>query len=275
MSMKFGEEAARRLERTYMTPDIVRQREATLALFAAKPGESIVDIGSGPGFLCESLAQQVGPQGRVLGVDVSESMIESARQRNPFGNLTYELGDAVTVPAQDASFDAAISTQVFEYVADVDAAIREMRRVLKPGGRALVVATDWDGVVWHSSDRERMARMMRAWEPHCADPRLPRTLVARMREGGFEIEDVCGYSIVNTCAGDDTYSGNSINLMASFVRRQKSLSDAEVDAWLADLRELDAQGRYFFATTRFMVLATRMLISASTCATSAAQGRKS
>ncbi len=65
MAMKFGEDAARRLEHTYMTPDIVRQRGATLALFAAKPGESIVDIGSGPGLSVRSLAEQVGPHGRV------------------------------------------------------------------------------------------------------------------------------------------------------------------------------------------------------------------
>ena len=62
-TMKFGSDAARRLEHAYMTPDVVKQREATLALFGAKPGEHIVDIGSGPGFLCESIAQQVGPNG--------------------------------------------------------------------------------------------------------------------------------------------------------------------------------------------------------------------
>jgi SAM-dependent methyltransferase len=255
--MKFGEDAARRLEHAYMTPDVVKQRAATLDLFAAKPGEHIIDIGSGPGFLCESLAKQVGPDGRVFGVDVSEELLAAARQRNTFVHLSYEAGDATKLPVADAAFDAAISTQVFEYVADCDEAIREMRRVLKPQGRALVVATDWDGVVWHCSDRERMARVMRAWEPHCADPRLPRTLVARMRDGGFRVDDVRGYTIVNTRAGDDTYSGNMIKLMESFVRRRKSLEEAEIDAWLADLRALDGQGRYFFATTRFMVLATK------------------
>jgi arsenite methyltransferase len=255
--MKFGEDAARRLEHAYMTPDVVKQRAATLELFAAKPGEHIIDIGSGPGFLCESLAQQVGPTGRVFGVDVSEDLLAAARRRNTFANLGYEPGDATKLPVADAAFDAAISTQVFEYVADCDMAIREMRRVLKPQGRALVVATDWDGVVWHSSDRERMARMMRAWEPHCADPRLPRTLVARMRDGGFHVDEIRGYTIVNTRAGDDTYSGNMLKLMESFVRRRKSLDEAEIDAWLADLRALDEQGRYFFSTTRFMVLATK------------------
>src|SRR5690348_7315089 len=123
-TMKFGADAAKRLEHPYMTPDLVRQREATLELFGAKLGEHIIDIGSGPGFLCESLAQQVGPKGRVLGVDVSEELLAAAQRRNTFANLTYENGDAVKLPAADASFDAAISTQVFEYVADCDAAIR-------------------------------------------------------------------------------------------------------------------------------------------------------
>lgn len=257
-TMKFGSEAAKRLEHAYMTPDVVKQREATLALFGAKPGEHVIDIGSGPGFLCESMAQQVGANGRVLGVDVSEELLAAAQRRNTFANLTYESGDAIKLPAPDGSFDAAISTQVFEYVADCNAAIREMRRVLKPGGRALIVATDWDGVVWHSSDRERMRTMLTAWEPHCADPRLPRTLVARMREGGFEIRDVRGYTIVNTRAGDDTYSGNIIKLMANFVRRRKSVDEAVIDAWLADLMALDAMGHYFFSTTRFLVLAKKL-----------------
>jgi arsenite methyltransferase len=256
-SLKFGEEAARRLERTYMTLDVVKQREATLALFGAKPGEHIIDIGSGPGFLCESLATAVGPKGRVLGVDVSPELLASAQARNSFANLSYQMGDAVKLPVSDASFDAAISTQVFEYVTDCDLAIREMHRALKPAGRALVVATDWDSVVWHSSDRDRMRRMLTAWEPHCADPRLPRTLVARMRGGGFDVTDVRGYTIINTRAGDDTYSGSMMNLAANFPRRRKAAADAEIDAWLADLRTLDEQGRYFFSTTRFMVLATK------------------
>jgi SAM-dependent methyltransferase len=256
-TMKFGEEAARRLEHAYMTPDIVGQRAATLALFAAKPGERIIDIGSGPGFLCESLAAQVGAGGSVIGVDVSQDLLEAARRRNTFANLSYATGDAVSLGQLDGAFDAAITTQVFEYVKDCAAAIREMHRVLKPRGRALVVATDWDGVVWHSSDRERMRRMLTAWEPHCADPRLPRTLVAQLREGGFEIADARGYAIINTRLGDDTYSQNVMELMANFVRRRETLDEAEVEDWRADLKALNDQGRYFFSTTRFMVLATK------------------
>jgi SAM-dependent methyltransferase len=249
-TLRFDGQAASRLERTYMTPDVVRQREATLALLKLTAGESVIDIGSGPGFLCESMAEQVGPSGKVLGVDISDALLDAARQRNARPQLSYQQGDAIAVPAPDASFDVAVSTQVLEYVAECDRALAEIRRVLKPGGRTLIVATDWDSIVWHSSDRARMQSVLDAWEAHCADPRLPRTLGPLLRAAGFEVTDVTTHTIVNPRLGDDTYSGNLIELIANFVRRRAP--DVAADAWREDLHALNAQGRYFFALTRFL-----------------------
>jgi arsenite methyltransferase len=256
-ALTFDNEAARRLERSYMTPDIVRQREVTLGLLALKPGEHVIDIGSGPGFLAESMADAVGANGQVLGLDISNDLLESARRRNARPQLTYRHSDAVALDAPDAAFDVAVSTQVFEYVADRDRALREMHRVVKPGGRALVVATDWDGVVWRTADRPRMRAMLEAWEGHCADPRLPRTLGPRLRAAGFEVADVRGHAIVNTRLGADTYSIGIMNLMAAFARKREGSVAGQVDEWLAEQKELDARGEYFFSLTRFMFMATK------------------
>jgi arsenite methyltransferase len=256
-TFRFDAQAARRLERSYMTPDIVRQREVTLGLLALKPGESVVDIGSGPGFLCESMADAVGEAGRVVGLDISDDLLAAARERNTRKQLSYQPSDAVALGAADAAFDVAVSTQVFEYVADCDRALREMARVLKPGGRALVVATDWDGVVWRSSDRDRMRAMLTAWEAHCADPRLPRTLAPRLRAAGFELRGAHGHPIINTRLGDDTYSQGIMELIAAFVRRRHADKAAEAAAWEADLRALDSRGEYFFSLTRFLFVATK------------------
>jgi arsenite methyltransferase len=256
-ALRFDAQAARRLERSYMTPDIVRQREVTLGLLALKPGESVIDIGSGPGFLCESMADAVGDNGRVVGFDISDELLAAARRRNTRAQLSYEHGDAVALDAADAAFDVAVSTQVFEYVADCDRALREMARVLKPGGRALVVATDWDGVVWRSSDRNRMRAMLTAWEVHCADPRLPRTLAPRLGAAGFDVRSVHGHPIINTRLGDDTYSQGIMELIAAFVRRRHGDKAAEAAAWEADLRALDRQGEYFFSLTRFLFVAMK------------------
>ena len=74
--------AAERLEAVYLGPDVVAQREDTLKRLAVESGERILDIGSGPGFLAEALADRTGPDGEVIGVDISEQMITRASTRN-------------------------------------------------------------------------------------------------------------------------------------------------------------------------------------------------
>ena len=61
--------------------------------------------------------------------------------------------------------------------------------MLRPGGRLLVLDTDWDSIVWHSSDRERMERVLAAWNEHLADPYLPRRLPGLLRAAGLEPTD--------------------------------------------------------------------------------------
>ena len=254
-TMQFDEGAARRLETTYMAPDIVKQRAVTLKLLALSAGETVVDIGSGPGFLCDTIAAQVGPTGKVIGIDISPAMVEAASKHKTHAWLSYRQGDATAVDLPDGCADVAVSTQVLEYVADVDRATAEMYRIAKPGGRVLAMATDWGGTIWHSSDPARMAVMLRAWEAHCADPRLPRVLAPKLAANGFKVGDVVAHPIVNMRLGIDTYSEGIMMFLANFVRRREPSLD--VDGWLADLRSLSDQGRYFFASTRFIFLATK------------------
>ena len=79
--LEFDEENARRLVEVYTTPDVVEQRRATRAILALKPGEHVLDVGSGPGFLADEMAQEVGAEGRVAGVDPSESMLALAKRQ--------------------------------------------------------------------------------------------------------------------------------------------------------------------------------------------------
>ena len=90
------------------------------------------------------------------------------------------------LPFDEATFDAALSTQTFEYLPDVGAALAEVFRVLKPGGRVLIHDTEWDAWAWHSSDRARMNRIMEVWDKHLADPHLPQTLGSKLAAAGFK-----------------------------------------------------------------------------------------
>ena len=97
--------------------------------------------------------------------------------------------------------------------------------------------------------------MLRAWEVHCVDPRLPRTLAPRLRAAGFMVDLVRGHPIINTRLGADIFSQNIMQMMANFVSKQDGVVDA--DGWLSDLHGLNDDNRYFFAMTRFMFLATK------------------
>jgi arsenite methyltransferase len=150
--LQFSDEAARKLEAIYSSVDVIAQRRATLERLALDPGESVIDIGCGPGFLCEEMANAVGRTGRVLGIDISDDLLGVARERNELDWLTYEQGDARELDVPDAAFEVAVCAQTLEFIDNADRALAEMFRVLKPGGRALIMNTDWDRVAWYSSD---------------------------------------------------------------------------------------------------------------------------
>jgi ubiquinone/menaquinone biosynthesis C-methylase UbiE len=75
--LEFTKDAARRLESQYLTRDMVAQRAETIRWLALSRGERVLDVGCGPGFLCESMAEIVGSDGAVVGIDISNDLIES------------------------------------------------------------------------------------------------------------------------------------------------------------------------------------------------------
>jgi arsenite methyltransferase len=242
--LQFDEKQAKQVETTYMTPDVVEQRRATRALLALQPGEKVLDIGSGPGFLADEMAAEVGPEGAVHGVDPSESMLAIARRRE--SSAQYALGDAVSLPFDDETFDAAIATQVYEYVPDMPAALAEVRRVLRPGGRLLILDTDWDAIVWHSSDRDRMLRVLEKWNGHLADPYLPRRLPKLLRDADFKLASTTVIPILNQGAETATLSHGVMPLVAEFVDDQ---------GWKEDLLAMGED--YFFSLNRYVFVAYR------------------
>lgn len=250
--LKFTDETARQLEALYMTSDVVAQRSDTLLKLQLAKRQSVIDIGSGPGFLCESMAEIVGPSGGVLGIDTSADLIARAAKRNHRQWLSYRVDDATHIDEPDASFDVATCTQVAEYIPEVDTAISEAFRVLKPGGRALFIATDWDAVIWHSDAPQRMAAVMKAWERHCAHSRLPRTMPRRLRDAGFVLDAATMFPIVNLQWDDDAYSKGIAKTIGEFVAKRGGMSDDEVAAWAAEFPRLSEEGRYFFASSRFI-----------------------
>lgn len=256
--LQYDEAATKCLLAVYVTPDVATQREQFVAALRPTPGERVLDIGSGPGLLATRIADAVGPTGLVCGVEISEPLVRLARSIcRDRAWIEIREGDAARLPVGNESFDAVVATQVLEYVDDVDAAIAELHRAVRHGGRAAILDTDWDSLVWHSPDPVLTRRVLAAWEEHAAHPRLPRTLASRLRRAGFHVECARVIPLFNSDYEPETYSNRMIDLIVPFVAGRAGVSEAEAAEWARQLRESGEKGEYFFSLNRYLFLANR------------------
>ncbi|WP_340691609.1 methyltransferase domain-containing protein [Hyphomonas sp.] len=259
--LEFDEKAARAVEAMYKTPDVVAQRAHILAMMNPQPGEAVLDIGVGPGLLAYDLARMVGEKGRLVGVDVSQAMLTMTRARlADLCQAEVIEADATALGVESEAFDLAVSTQVYEYVADMTTALGELRRVLRPGGRVVIVDTDWDSIVWHSTDHDRMTRVLKCWDAHLVDPHLPATLGAQLRKAGFEVQRCEIIPMLSASYQPYSYAAGIMRSIHGFVRangERHGLSAEDIQAWHDDQLQLIEQGGFFFSLNRYAFVARR------------------
>jgi SAM-dependent methyltransferase len=121
--------------------DFAPMRETAIDHLELQPGDTILDVGCGPGVNLGSLRDAVGPEGRVVALDYSPEMVERARERvddHGWANVTVLQADATTADLGTATFDAALATLSMSVMPDIERAARNVRRALVPSGRFVV-----------------------------------------------------------------------------------------------------------------------------------------
>jgi ubiquinone/menaquinone biosynthesis C-methylase UbiE len=134
----------------------------TVELARPREGEKAIDVACGTGIVTRALAEEVGPDGDVAGVDLNPKMIEVARSLPAAGEVEWRVGDGTALDFPDSTFDLACCQQGLQFFPDPAAGVSELRRILKPGGRAAVA-------VWRGPDEHPLFSVMAdIEEPHLA-----------------------------------------------------------------------------------------------------------
>jgi ubiquinone/menaquinone biosynthesis C-methylase UbiE len=140
-------------------PFITRERLAEI--LEPRPGERLLEVGPGTGYYSLPVASQLGPDGRLDVLDVQQEMLDHTQRRGAeqgISNIEPARADAREMPYPDATFDGAFLVTVLGEIPDQGAALRELRRVVKPGGRIVVGELFGDPhMVTHAALRDRAA----------------------------------------------------------------------------------------------------------------------
>jgi len=253
----YDEDMVRQQERLARTRDMVVQRKELLSSLDLKPGESVLDVGSGNGIFAREMKAAVGPEGRVCGVDASEQMVAMARNLCP--EAEFILADATDLPLQDEKFDAVTASQLLCFVGEPDKAIHAMYRILKPGGRLVILDTDWSSLIWNCRNQRLMDRAIAMFADVYADSSVPRTLTRRLKAAGFRITERRSFSVLNWEIDPDTYAQQTAGFIKPMMAASDNFTEDDWMEWEADQRATSEAGEFMFSLNRYIFSASKPL----------------
>ena len=247
------------LEERSHSPDMQEVDQKLCELVAPKHGELILEVGMGSGALCRRLIPCIQPKGIVVGVDISYTMTKKAVEyaHSAGINRGVDFGSALAeaLPFENACFDCAVAARLLLHVSNPARVIGEMMRVVKPGGKVVVMDWDFGTVAVDHPDRE-MTRQLLNWrnDHHGGNNWSGRQLWRYMNEAG--LQNVAAYPCVLVAHDESNGLTQSLWRAAQVACEAGAISEHEREIWVTELKKHIQAGTFFASIVYFIVKGT-------------------
>jgi SAM-dependent methyltransferase len=231
-------------------------KQLTFKLVGARPGARIVDLGCGTGDDVRCLAQLVAPHGQAVGVDSSATMIAEARKRSVGLSfpLDFVVGNVLELNFPDASFDGCRAERLFQHLDEPRQALRELVRVARPGGTAVVVEPDYGSLTIVGADPDITRRILASRIDHFRSGRIGSQLPGLFKEVGFKETAI---TIKRLGSRDAVQDREQLRKYATDAEAAGVISVEAGTRWLRELDTAGQRGGYLHTIAVFIVSGTR------------------
>lgn len=233
-------------------PDIIRQWEHYLERLEPVRGARVLDVGCNTGDALRLLLRRYPDVGPITGIDHKPVRIDAARERCAeeirAGRLDLMVADARRLPFADGSLDRVLCAEVLEWVRPPEAALAEIRRVLRPDGLALVIHSDFDTQIFSTQDNARSRTIVQAFADSGPRGQIGRELPSLCHETGFDVETSV-HVLVNEEWSPMSYAYRMAGMMADWLKKDADLRNP-IEEWRRDLETAARSGRFFYSINR-------------------------
>ncbi|WP_328519625.1 methyltransferase domain-containing protein [Kribbella sp. NBC_00359] len=242
------------LDQMAAQPAVRTLKAWALTELAPVAGETAVDVGSGTGEDVVAFAERVRPDGRAVGVEPSPGLRDEAVRRAAGAPVEYVDGRAERLPFDDESVDVLRCERVLQHVDNPAAAVREMARALRPGGRIALIDTDWATAILHPADPDVLRRMVDYFLSESANPFSGRQLRGLLADAGLEIT---GETAGTTIEPQEGARQGFVSMMQLSSAEAGVITPAEADAFAKGLAEAADRGAFHLSLTMYAVSAVK------------------